>query len=320
MSYIDSAGVLLDRKPSNGELVELRQASGAITFHRSKNPQWWKLVVHQPSSDSLLLLEKLAEHKNAIPNEIHVAIDFVTETVEESRELGDWFNRHVVKRWHGKQKIGTYKGTRYTSQRRWNVNQIATYSDRPSKVSGVPCLHVEWRSKGRQPVKRSGIEVVSDIRRLNLRDYWHGRLVFERPRVAVIGRMVCGKRGEKARRQGGALMRHAMYAAGEEQVTAQAVRDLCRQWPRFRADRAMERLDVKFAVAPGTNDYPSKLPRFRSNRINNVPNTTHTNEKSQGEENQQHFVTTIRSYEFQKDKERKLNNESTLTQPTTPTK
>jgi len=93
-----------------------------------------------------------------------------------------------VKKYHRDQGIRFVKTTRYSGPRS-APNVLATYPDRPSKVTGeIDCLHFCWRIKGHAALKRAGFPTLADLIRIDRRAFWQNRLFFQFFDMEALGR------------------------------------------------------------------------------------------------------------------------------------
>jgi len=195
LPYVDTVAVWLERKPANCNLVALRKHCGSI--HVAAPFRWdrglnCRIHVHQPTAEAITLLDEIAKKQRLVINMAHLVLDLIVRNQSEANALDDYINDHMVKLWHGKHGINFIRGTRYTSRRRWGVQQLVTYADRPSKASKAapeaPCVHIEWRSNGSAQVRSIGIKGPSDLLGLDHRKFWRRHLILEEIKVEVLGR------------------------------------------------------------------------------------------------------------------------------------
>jgi hypothetical protein len=88
-----------------------------------------------------------------------------------------WLHRHLVKPHHGNQQVRWYADqTRYSGPRRAR-NVLALYRDKHCKVTGeVYCVHLDWRIRGVEALRRAGIGSVRDLLQFDQRQFWQQRL------------------------------------------------------------------------------------------------------------------------------------------------
>lgn len=130
-----------------------------------RNPSYLvKLSLHQPTKD---VIERLIEINAGDLDGIHltelaIAVDTIFKTEEGARTIEDFENHYIVKKNHGKQKVKTVNRTRYIAGKYAAVN-LVTYSDKPSRFTGEPCLHTEFRFRHKKTIERIGIRSVFDL-------------------------------------------------------------------------------------------------------------------------------------------------------------
>lgn len=107
---------------------------------------------------------ELADACGWTPNYFETAIDIIVSEWAEALALHYFLDATFVQCWHGKQqlvRIGDLRehdpcATTYSGQRRANL-RFVWYSDRPSKITNQPCLHLEARRQGVVACRRAGI-------------------------------------------------------------------------------------------------------------------------------------------------------------------
>jgi hypothetical protein len=160
--YVDTFCSWTTRRLEQYEYDTLDSPCG--TFHCANkgpmkyHPTWrLKFVCHQPQAEVFELLAGLPRCK-VLLSRVDIALDLLTNTRTEAEEVKAILDRHLVMAWHGMQKLSRVKETTYFGGRPAR-NNIAIYSDRPSKVNGSPCCHTEWRITGAQPVRAAGVDL-----------------------------------------------------------------------------------------------------------------------------------------------------------------
>ena len=146
--------------------------------------------------------------------------------------------------------LGGCYGTAKTRQDKWPSTQYLTYSDLPSKATGTPALHVEFRALGASRVKPV-VPAILDIPHC-LEDFWQHHLIFEEPRRRKIGKFFRsdGYPMEAWRD----VMKFAGYVfqdigLGREAQLVRCLSSVAR-FKNLRPDRYLDRLD--FSLEPLT--------------------------------------------------------------------
>ena len=115
--------------------------------------------MHRPGGPVFEFLDSILVGRNEILiTQVHFALDFITATQDEADTVGAFFAKHYVKLWPGKQNLGNFGRTIYSSQKEEHAaNNIAQYADRVSKLTGSFCHHLEWRCQKADAVRRAKI-------------------------------------------------------------------------------------------------------------------------------------------------------------------
>ena len=102
-----------------------------------------RIQIPQPTQAVLYYLNDLTEG-TAYVNGAEIALDFLTETIQQANRIKEYFDRTYIKQYHGKQEVGRYADkTTYSSDHRVK-NENVSYV-RKSKITGDPCFHTENR-------------------------------------------------------------------------------------------------------------------------------------------------------------------------------
>lgn len=191
LAYLDSIGVVLPKKIPPELFASLRESVSyeRKRWRREKIPTangfyQYNLFLHQPSLESMEQLRVCEQEFGARLLEVHVALDLQTETFAGARLLQNYLESiflpsgrlktEAVFRGKGAaQTIYYNKGTR-------KGTEVKLYSDRASKATGAPCLHIEWRVVGKVALKAAGIKSINDVRRMDFRKFCNQRLSFWR--------------------------------------------------------------------------------------------------------------------------------------------
>ena len=257
-AYLDTVQMWLEKKPSNANLKAIKTMCGSC--HVDQRPAYWnktlrcRLMLHQPDPDAIRLLSRIVMGAR-IPfllNRVDIALDLIASDYAALERLDDFFDRHLVK-WHGSHRVTRCKTTRYTTMKSWQVQQLITYPTRRSKITGEPCLHLEWRAKGKAPVQRLGIRDPGQLIEFDHRAFWQKRFCLEEVDFTMLGKQACRQgrtktpipRGPYANSHlaVGHLIGQAADGGSQNGPTAQDVRDYCQGAEWFRPQTAMKRID-----------------------------------------------------------------------------
>lgn len=190
LAYIDTLGLRLPRHLVGWERDTLLSLCGSLHYGvkslKFKIGRRWvsypvQILIHQPSHEAIQFLTGLFEEQTpARITRLDIALDFCSDTIGNARRLQRYFWKHLFKGWHrpvhGIEAIGlSEEVTDYIGYRNWR-SKIVGYSDRPSKVSGFPCYHLEWRFQSHKAIIALGISSIDDLLFFNHRAFWARRL------------------------------------------------------------------------------------------------------------------------------------------------
>jgi hypothetical protein len=251
-AYPHTLFIRMRRKPTNQQFKILRAMADRVTCPkaspRSRRAGFkWRLKIDMPTPKLMPLVDqwaKLARVNHQWDwqiNELHVAIDYLTVTREDARELQEWFGQHLVEPWRREIRIANVKGSRYTMPKKWRVKGWVSYSDQHAskRWSGQSCCHLEYRAKSAEKVRSLGIRNAVDL--VKNQRLWRRLLVVERiAPVRGLGRKFL-KRGRAKKPliekwgpikmdlellMGGRIARIAAAKMDESHPCAQAVRQV----------------------------------------------------------------------------------------------
>lgn len=167
-AYLDTV-VLFSRRSPIREFPKIK-AAGCGSVHgpelcrdRNNNVCGFLTSVHQPSEECLYVLDQLLGEYRASFSGFDVAYDVFTR---QPNEVMRWFEESIVMRWrrpgfmHG--VASTKYWTCYQTKPMWRQDFVA-YSDKPSKLYGLPAPHFEIRQRTAQAVRKFGFKKPSDL-------------------------------------------------------------------------------------------------------------------------------------------------------------
>ena len=172
-AYIDTIEVLVS-VPSVGLVMRQLRDEG-VAFSRWSNPNPYvpiSLRIHRPPA---MLLSWLDQHLGRyILARVDLAVDFhfarpstgQDEAEHHAAALQGFLAAHITQRWHRRRQMGFSGAGAYLSGP-WQGRNIAIYSDRPSKVTGEPCSHVEMRFFSASQVRKLGAISLSALLQLD---------------------------------------------------------------------------------------------------------------------------------------------------------
>ena len=175
--YIDRMTVWFLREP-HFDMDYLEQHCGQRPKLRNKKMRHsaaeftrlvrYQLELFQPTQEALRYLARETENRvRYYINYVEIPLDFIARMQENVKTIRRFFDRCWVKKWHvNKRLVRIAKddydfsddvfadtGTTYYSPRKATVNYVI-YSDKPSKMNGMPCCHLEVRLNGHPTLRR----------------------------------------------------------------------------------------------------------------------------------------------------------------------
>jgi len=124
------------------------------------------------------------------PTWIHLAYDFCGGPAE-IEILRDWFDSHLFQRFSTAPVIRCRGTTDYFS-RTEAQRVVVMYSDRPSNITNIPCVHIEIRING-DPLTQFGINYLADLTRINWQFQFDRFVDFAAVDVRALGRALLGR-------------------------------------------------------------------------------------------------------------------------------
>lgn len=161
--FIDTAQVLLPYPLSRADRARLDQ----LLRHPAKHfgTKAWRysrrVLMRQPSAAALTYLSKIAPR--ATVNRVDVAYDISMPTRTLAAALHAQVRRALVQHWRGRRRMNVIGGTDYWAGSAWERRSVVVYSDRVSKVTGKPCVHIETRFATAAACRRAGLGTPLDL-------------------------------------------------------------------------------------------------------------------------------------------------------------
>jgi hypothetical protein len=209
--YIDVIRCWLRNPLSDSDLAWLREHAGGLHVHDGPSRFDYNFVqritLYQPRE----ALEWLSRRNDVSPNYAEFSLDWVFASEGDRIAAFRATACTLVKQHHRAQGIRFVgEGDHLTlySGPRTAPNVIAVYADKPSKITGEPCVHVEWRAKGVPALRRAGIHSIRDLLDFDHRQFWRDRLI-----LCEVNRRGLGRRynnwTRKSRRRAPWVIRYA---------------------------------------------------------------------------------------------------------------
>ena len=141
------------------------------------------LQIHQPSREALEVLQNVKTPFRI--TQVHIALDLITRTKSDASVLQRYVEARFIK--NGRPSRLTYwpmaRGTDIETESVYfdrgikRGSEVVLYSDNASKpFKECPCLHVEWRLRGRALLRMSGLDQPQNLLDLRHTEFWDKRL------------------------------------------------------------------------------------------------------------------------------------------------
>lgn len=165
----------------------------------------WLLTIVNPCQKAL---EFVARRSDVFCNYVEAALDIPTRDKASGMQLVDVFDRHFVQPHHHNSETNTQEFGSYTRGNKPGLRYV-WYGDKPSKVSGQACLHVEARAHGLPAVRRIGIRDPRDLLTFDHVEFWRKRLNLFTIDHERLGRWHSNKLNKSRRQQPQTIQRGA---------------------------------------------------------------------------------------------------------------
>jgi len=205
LSYIDTIHIILrtsigaDQYKSLfslciGETRTRRSEYGPGRFHNI-------VELHRPTREAIEMLRSITQDVDDAVRivRVDIALDLVTATETESQLLQDYMLGGFMPTASPRVPVKFVNSTGYFNKDTKAGEVFVLYSDRPCKVNGRPCLHVESRIKGAAALRRIGLRDFQGILDLNYTEFWRKRLRLQvMPSTTFAARAIV-KQAQKSR-------------------------------------------------------------------------------------------------------------------------
>jgi hypothetical protein len=190
-SYLDTLIIFLPVRSLPSGIVKKLQAvnSGTVFPKPCDTPQgrWgWRIVIHQPSEEAVLILDQYARRYNGKIVRLDLANDLYPDSLIT---WTDWLKHHLVLKYARSRDMLECERTSYWVDHRGRsapARNVGLYRDRPSKVNGRPCVHLELKLRKARTIKRLGINRVSDILNINPAELTQRLVKLAEPRIEGV--------------------------------------------------------------------------------------------------------------------------------------
>lgn len=207
LAYIDTIEVHFRPYRPEG-LLRAVQAQGCkawyVACEANGMDAGYRLIVHQPKPATLKLLDQHQRDHGGKLCRFDVALDLLTSP-KKRHAMRRWLEAHAVLRSRRSGSMNTVGATLYWTNyapKRSN-RDLVLYADRPSKITGGPCVHFELRFYNSAAIRRAGYGHARDLIALNPRQLFarHVKLIDMEPlRLRMIRKAVADDRNKRSRR------------------------------------------------------------------------------------------------------------------------
>lgn len=114
-------------------------------------------VLRQPTREVLRYAAKLRRKQTGLFDvcRVDIAVDFICRTKRDAAEVDQFLQKHLRQKWHGKARMKIVGYSTY-SRPATKARNYSHYSDKPSKVTGQPCAHLELRFRTVRKCREQG--------------------------------------------------------------------------------------------------------------------------------------------------------------------
>lgn len=174
VAYPDTVECIFYPKIPRKLYQDLKERNDGRLFpRRSRKPrtrlrpgQVW--VLSQPTARALRLLERYRVRQQAsnLPKyavyRVDIAIDFICDTELDAQAVGDFLRTHTLQKWHGSAFASDCCGTYYSAPAH-RARNVVIYSDKPSKITGDACAHLELRFRSVRKCREKGFDQLEKL-------------------------------------------------------------------------------------------------------------------------------------------------------------
>ena len=250
-AFFDVVRIRLAKKPRNTEIKELkRRNKGRVKFPRQINPVVGfpcVIALQQPTTTALKYLASLAKDRNIdhYVSYVEFALDVILRDSADANTLGEYVLARLIQPWF-RGDIRLFDHACYFGARKWGRQQLVLYWDRPSKIHGTSCVHIEFRVSAKAPLRRLRANTLTKLIKFDHREFWKIHLRLEEVDLSALGKQRCG-RGRAKKSEPKDLRIGAMLATATEGtspgIKSQEIRNKYRGCDWFHPETCMIRID-----------------------------------------------------------------------------
>jgi hypothetical protein len=173
VSYVDSVELFCEGRVPTGTRRMLEAALGKrLRIDPCKSNGYtvgYRVVVHQPSIGVLQILDQLVEQHEAKLYRADIATDWCVLTSLKARQLARALKRYLLLRWRRRGPMRfdgddtdeetthwINQNARRNRGKRRSARDVGLYSSKPSKITGLPCAHLELKFYNSRAVRAEG--------------------------------------------------------------------------------------------------------------------------------------------------------------------
>jgi hypothetical protein len=210
-AYFDVVGAFLSRHLTKEELEELKRLCPNVYYGKALLPDGRlvrcsiqrkvfvmqaTVVLRQPTREAIDYIDTLYWSEPPVYATIftlELSLDWCTRTYDDAVVIGKLVESLSWKR-------GRKLGARVTPYRDGFTignsprgKRLKVYWDRPSKVSGMPCAHIEWRLSSRRAVSEIGVRNMFDLLAFAHGGFWQRKSPLHWIDYEALGKKLAGR-------------------------------------------------------------------------------------------------------------------------------
>jgi hypothetical protein len=131
---------------------------------RLNNSVGYRIGLHQPNIAVLPVLEQFQRRDRGKLCRVDIAVDLTTQS-------SAWIAQHCLLRWRRSGPMHDEENALYWieqhSRSRRSTRDLILYADKPSKITGQDCTHLELRFYSTPAIRKQGFEKITDLIGIN---------------------------------------------------------------------------------------------------------------------------------------------------------
>jgi hypothetical protein len=169
---------------------QLRAVNSGEVFPKPCNNAYgfwgWIIVTQQPSEEAVSILDDYAQRYKGKITRLDLANDLYPDSLIS---CADFLKHHLVLKYARTRKMLEFAHTTCWvdhTRRSAPTRNVELYCDRPSKLNGRQCAHLEVKLNKARTFKRLGINRVSDIMNINPSERMKRLVKLAEPRIEGV--------------------------------------------------------------------------------------------------------------------------------------